>query len=362
MSSKLITPESPLLVPPLLAAEIGLNEALILQQIHYYCLVSKHIKQDGRRWFWKTLNDWGQTLPFLSISTIRRAIANLRDKFKLIDVYRHSQKTWYQANWFTINAENVEALWNSICQNQQIDATILDKSTCSKPADDIKDFFPKDFSPQQHAAEEEKSLEPDWNLVEQQVNQWEQEQLTSELTSFEQPTISRSACEPNSDNATNELDLHEDTFSAAADKVVEKPTRDELRDFYQQLRELPCTPTFKLNSQIQSTVAKYWHNVSGAIAYTKKAIATWKKIDSPEAVFVKACKEGQKPDNWGKSKKQYPQPNPEHTSQLAAAKSRREIIDYYQQPDGLWVVDTGRDVIAWWELMGDANKSLERMV
>lgn len=77
MRSKLITPESPLLVPPLLAAKIGLSEAIILQQIHYYCLVSKHIKQDGRRWFWKTLNDWGHSIPFLSISTIRRAIALL---------------------------------------------------------------------------------------------------------------------------------------------------------------------------------------------------------------------------------------------------------------------------------------------
>lgn len=63
MNSKLITPESPLLVPPFLAAEIGLSEAIILQQIHYYCLVSKHIKQDGRRWFWKTLNDWSHSIP-----------------------------------------------------------------------------------------------------------------------------------------------------------------------------------------------------------------------------------------------------------------------------------------------------------
>ncbi|WP_414569404.1 hypothetical protein [Nostoc sp. CCY 9925] len=100
MSSKLITPESPLLVPPLLATEIGLPEAMILQQIHYLSQISKHIKSDGRRWFWKTLQDWGQTLPFLKISTIRRAIANLRN-FELIDVCRHSQKTWYQANWLT---------------------------------------------------------------------------------------------------------------------------------------------------------------------------------------------------------------------------------------------------------------------
>ena len=127
---------------------------------------------------------------------------------------------------------------------------------------------------------------------------------------------------------------------------MEKPTRDELREFYQQLRELPCTPAFRLNSQIQSVVAKYWYNVPGAIAYVKEAIRTWKKVDSPQAVFVKACKEGRKPDNWGKPKVNHPQPTSEQLALLAAAKSSREILDLYQQPDGLWVADTGQTVIA----------------
>ncbi len=33
------------------------------------------------------------------------------------------------------------------------------------------------------------------------------------------------------------------------------------------------------------------------IAYLKEAIRTWKGIKSPEAVFVAACKEGQKPES-----------------------------------------------------------------
>jgi hypothetical protein len=105
-----------------------LSEALILQQIHYFCQISNHIKDDGRIWFWKTLDDWHSCLPCLSISKIRRAIANLKDKFKLIDVCRHSKKTWYQANWFTVNVENVEALWNRICHLQQIKLSDLDRS------------------------------------------------------------------------------------------------------------------------------------------------------------------------------------------------------------------------------------------
>ncbi|MBD2472667.1 hypothetical protein [Nostoc sp. FACHB-145] len=65
----------------------------------------------------------------------------------------------------------------------------------------------------------------------------------------------------------------------------------------QQLREIFCTPQFRLNAEIQRTVRRFWENVPGAIAYLKEAIRTWKGIKSPEAVFVAACKEGRKPES-----------------------------------------------------------------
>ncbi|WP_224087865.1 hypothetical protein [Nostoc sp. MS1] len=34
----------------------------------------------------------------------------------------------------------------------------------------------------------------------------------------------------------------------------------------QQLREIPCTPQFRLNGEIQRTVKQYWGNVPGAMA------------------------------------------------------------------------------------------------
>ncbi|MBD2302578.1 MULTISPECIES: hypothetical protein [Nostocales] len=64
----------------------------------------------------------------------------------------------------------------------------------------------------------------------------------------------------------------------------------------QQLRKIPCTPQFRLNTEIQRTAKRYWENVPGAIAYLKEALRTWKEVKSPEAVFVAACKEGRKPE------------------------------------------------------------------
>ncbi|MBD2616458.1 hypothetical protein H6G94_35435, partial [Nostoc punctiforme FACHB-252] len=265
MTSKLITPESPLLVPPLLAAEIGLEEAVILQQIHYYCLISKHIKSDGRRWFWKTLHDWGQTLPFLKISAIRRAIANLKDKFQLIDVCRHSEKTWYQSNWFTVNVENVQALWNRICENQQIDVSDLDASICSKAANHIKEFPSKEFASQQHSAVElKKSEELETEILDCHPELVCQTEIVNYAQEPEQTQISRFVEEIELVNSTNQTNTHEDHSSAAlvvsnfcdqdfgdddyafesGEKSIQ-PSSQEVQQVLQQLREIPCTPQFR---------------------------------------------------------------------------------------------------------------------
>ncbi|WP_242044991.1 hypothetical protein [Anabaena azotica] len=76
-----------------------------------------------------------------------------------------------------------------------------------------------------------------------------------------------------------------------------QPSQEEVQEVLQQLRDIPCTPQFRLNGEIQRTVRRYWQNVPGAIAYLKEAVRTWKGVKSPEAVFVAACKEGRKPES-----------------------------------------------------------------
>ncbi|MEJ1936593.1 hypothetical protein WDZ92_40900, partial [Nostoc sp. NIES-2111] len=238
----------------------------------------------------------------------RRAIANLRDNFKLIDVCRHSEKTWYQANWFTVNVENVQALWNRIYQNQQIDVSNLDISICSHTADHDKDFPFKDFASQQHSAVEPFKSEE----LENENLECEQEEA-GQTPEPELPQITHYVEELGQVNSTNETDTHEGYFCAAVsgfhnedsgdddytqpqEKSVQ-PSYQEVQEILQQLREIPCTPQFRLNGEIQRTVKRYWANVPGAIAYLREAVRTWKGVKSPEAVFVAACKEGRKPES-----------------------------------------------------------------
>lgn len=55
--TKLLIADHPLQVLPRLAAEIGLNEAIVLQQIHYWLEKSTHVHRQ-QKWVYNTMDDW----------------------------------------------------------------------------------------------------------------------------------------------------------------------------------------------------------------------------------------------------------------------------------------------------------------
>ncbi|MEA5566659.1 hypothetical protein [Anabaena sp. UHCC 0399] len=174
---------------------------------------------------------------------------------------------------------------------------------CRFNAEQYHRNHPKASKPQQHSAVElEKSEE-----VKTEILECDQE---SEL-----PQTTHYVDEPELVDSTSEIDTHEGHSSAAEvasnfqsgdsgdDDYTElqeksvQPSQQEVQLVLQQLREIPCTPQFRLNSEIQRTVKRYWENVPEAIAYLKEALRNWKGIKSPEAVFVAACKDGRKPES-----------------------------------------------------------------
>jgi hypothetical protein len=150
--------------------------------------------------------------------------------------------------------------------------------------------------------------------LENEVSEFDQEKAYQTPES-ELPQTTHFVDEPEQDNLINQTDYHEGHSSAAPaasnfqsedksdDNYAEpqeksvQPSHQEVQEVLQQLREISCTPQFRLNGEIQRTVKRYWANVPGAIAYLKEALRTWKGIKSPEAVFVAACKDGRKPES-----------------------------------------------------------------
>lgn len=112
--SQLLINEPPLQVLPSLAKKIGLNEAIMLQQMHYWLIKSSH-EFEGVKWFYKTLEDWQTEFPFWSAMTIRRTLTNL-EKQKVIRIGNFNKKKFDKTKWYTIEYQCV----NRRCvQNEQ---------------------------------------------------------------------------------------------------------------------------------------------------------------------------------------------------------------------------------------------------
>jgi len=108
--SRLLINEQPLLILPTLAAIIGLNEAIILQQVHYWLSpsINKNIR-DGRHWVYNTYAQWAEQFPFLSDRTVRRAIESL-EKQNLLSSANHNASAINKTKWYTINYDALEAI------------------------------------------------------------------------------------------------------------------------------------------------------------------------------------------------------------------------------------------------------------
>lgn len=112
--SRLLINEPPLQVLPSLAKEIGLNEAIMLQQMHYWLLKSAN-EFTGVKWFYKTLEEWQTEFPFWSAMTIRRTLGSL-EKQKIIKIGNFNKKKFDKTKWYTIDYQRA----NRRCvQNEQ---------------------------------------------------------------------------------------------------------------------------------------------------------------------------------------------------------------------------------------------------
>lgn len=102
--------EYPLLVMPSLAKKIGLNKAIVLQQCHYWLQRTSKVRE-GRKWFYKTYEEWMGELPFWSDKTIRRTITEL-EKDKLLITDNFNQKRSDKTKWYTIDYEIFNQIMN----------------------------------------------------------------------------------------------------------------------------------------------------------------------------------------------------------------------------------------------------------
>lgn len=103
--NKLLLDEHPLIILPNLACRVGLEEAVILQQVHYWLNKSNHLINE-RKWVYKTYEEWHAEFPFWSIPTIRRKITGL-EKDKILITANFNKMLIDRTKWYSIDYRNL---------------------------------------------------------------------------------------------------------------------------------------------------------------------------------------------------------------------------------------------------------------
>lgn len=103
--SSLLIQEEPLQVLPSLAVAIGLNEAIFLQQLHYWLRHSKNEK-DGKIWVYNTFEEWQGQMPWWSTRTIMRIVDKLRRRGLIETSAKYNRVAIDKTLWYTINYDS----------------------------------------------------------------------------------------------------------------------------------------------------------------------------------------------------------------------------------------------------------------
>ena len=123
--SNLLLDDRPLVIQPKLAELLGdLDEAVILQQIHYWLGKRLNIK-DGHSWVYNSMVEWNKQFPWLAIATLKRKFKSLEDKGLLITA-NYNKAKFDKTKWYRIDYDALEEMKQVKYQN---DTTIVSNCT-----------------------------------------------------------------------------------------------------------------------------------------------------------------------------------------------------------------------------------------
>lgn len=318
----------PLLLPPDFAKEIGLHEAVILQQMHYWLEKSNHLI-NGCRWIYNTYRAWQQQFPFLSLCAIRRAIARL-EGLNLLKTERFDKQRWNQTKWYSINYQRLEVLICSICSNQtdrsaqieHLDSDDLSNSSTETTAITTS----KTISPYSQQREEEEkqtdktviaqsctSLSAKNELASKELidsdldrcsapgnpsqNEFDglpcQDTPDTRSDSSASPQQTNCSPQPASANQPSQPISHRTDKPTMGDSALESPARTQLLTKLSALTN-ESVDSLRLNTILASALDRYPEHIDDALEYFGQAIANWKNRPGI-GLFIHAVKSGQKP-------------------------------------------------------------------
>ena len=111
MSTQLLIDEYPLIVLPSLVKAVGLEKAIILQQVHYWMKKSTH-ERDGHLWIYNSYRAWAEQLSWMSEEAIRKHIKALEKRGLLVSA-NYNKLAMDKTKWYRIDYEALANLIQS---------------------------------------------------------------------------------------------------------------------------------------------------------------------------------------------------------------------------------------------------------
>lgn len=101
--------DTPIMVFPTLAKILGLNQSIVLQELHFWItenIKEKKAKINGETWCKISYREWHEIFPFWSQITIKRIFLQL-EKEKLIISANYNRIKSNRTKWYRINYANL---------------------------------------------------------------------------------------------------------------------------------------------------------------------------------------------------------------------------------------------------------------
>lgn len=96
-----------------IACKIGLQEAIVLQQIEYWIKTNEKAEKnfhDDHYWTFNSLEDWARQFPFWSKKTTQRTLEKLREQKILITSNEYNRRQNDQTLWYRIDYEKLKEI------------------------------------------------------------------------------------------------------------------------------------------------------------------------------------------------------------------------------------------------------------
>lgn len=97
-----------------LAVKVGMNEAILLHQIHYWLRISEH-EYNGRKWVFNTYADWQKQFPYWSLNTVKRIVMRL-EKMGLLLSDNFNKVKMDRTKWYSLDYEKLRELDDSYAE------------------------------------------------------------------------------------------------------------------------------------------------------------------------------------------------------------------------------------------------------